>query len=291
MYEKLEFCPSCTKNKFKNKFIAKDSLVSQESFAIVECQKCKLLFTNPKPNNSRLAYYYNSNQYISHNNKINNILNLFYQIVRNISKRQKIKLIKKYCNSGKLLDFGSGTGSFLKEAIKHFEIKGIEPNTQAIQRTNSLIKGHIYEHIDLLSRNDKFDVITMWHVLEHLPNLKFTINKIKERLSPKGHIFIALPNPDSYDSGYYGANWAGYDVPRHLYHFNQEAMLNFLKICGLNLIDIKPMIFDSYYVSILTERQLNNPYSFIKGLSIGYRSNQFAHANGQFSSLLYIVNK
>ena len=291
MYEKLEFCPSCTENKFENKLIAKDYLVSQESFAIVQCKACELLFTNPKPNDSRLAYYYNSDQYISHNNNKKNIQNLIYQIIRSITVRQKIKLIKKYCNTGKLLDFGSGTGTFLKEAIKHFNITGIELNSKAIQQTASLIKKHTYEHIGLLSSNDKFDIITMWHVLEHLPNLKNTIGKIKEHLSPKGHIFIALPNPESWDSNYYGANWAGYDVPRHLYHFNQKAMFNFLKKCELNVIDVKPMKFDAYYISILTERYLNNPYYFIKGLSIGYRSNQFAHVNGQYSSLLYIVNK
>ena len=291
MYEKLEFCPSCTNNKFENKLIAKDYLVSQESFAIVQCKKCELLFTNPKPNDSRLAYYYKSDQYISHNNKKNNIHNLIYQIIRSFTVRQKIKLIKKYCKRGNLLDFGSGTGTFLKEAIKHFNINGIELNSKAVQQTTSLVKKHIYEHIDLLSSDDKFNIVTMWHVLEHLPNLKNTINKIKEHLSPKGHIFIALPNPDSWDSNYYGANWAGYDVPRHLYHFNQKAMLNFLKECELNIIDVKPMKFDAYYVSILTERYLNNPYYFIKGLTVGYRSNQSAYVNGQYSSLLYIVNK
>ena len=291
MYEKLKFCPSCAKDEFKNKLIAKDYLVSQESFAVVECQTCKLLFTNPKPNDSRLPDYYNSNQYISHNNKKNSFHNLIYGIIRSITVRQKIKLIRKYCNSGTLLDFGSGTGTFLKEALKYFEIKGIEPSVKAVQQTPSLVKKQVYEHIDLLFPNDKFNVVTMWHVLEHLPDPKITINKIKDHLTPKGYIFIALPNPDSWDSKYYGANWAGYDVPRHLYHFNQKAMLNFLKTCGLNIIDIKPMKLDAYYVSILTERYLNNPYSYIKGLSIGYRSNQSAYIDGQFSSLLYIVSK
>ncbi len=291
MYEKLELCPSCTQDKFNNKLIAKDYLVSQESFAIVECQKCKLLFTNPRPSNSRLAHYYNSNQYVSHNSKQNSFHNIIYRIIRSITIQQKIKLIKKYHNSGTLLDFGSGTGTFLREAIKHFKIKGIEPSKQAVQQAPPLIKKQIYEHMDLLLNDDKFDVITMWHVLEHLPNLKIAVNKIKKHLSPKGHFFIAVPNPDSWDSKQYGANWAGYDVPRHLYHFNEHAMLNFLKICGLHIIDIKPMKFDAYYVSILTERHLNNPHSFIKGLAMGYRSNRSAYTDDQFSSLLYVVSK
>ena len=291
MYEKLELCPSCTQDKFNNKLIAKDYLVSQESFAIVECQKCKLLFTNPRPSNSRLTHYYDSNQYISHNSEQNNFHNIIYRIIRSITIRQKINLIRKYHSSGKLLDFGSGTGTFLQAAIKHFKIKGIEPNEKAIQHAKALIKGQIYKHMNLLLNDDKFDVITMWHVLEHLPNPKIAINKIKKHLSPKGHFFIAVPNPNSWDSKHYGTTWAGYDVPRHLSHFNKQAMLNLLKICGLHIVDIKPMKFDAYYASILTERYLNNPYSLIKGFAMGYRSNRSAYINDQFSSLLYVVSK
>ena len=290
MYKKLELCPSCENSGFNNLLIAKDNLVSHESFAIVECQRCRLLFTNPRPNDSRLANYYNSNNYISHNDKKISIQNILYRIVRKITINQKIKLIKKYHPSGKLLDYGTGSGAFLRQAVKHFGIKGIEPNKRAIKQAPSSIKKDIYENIDQIKSDHKFDIITMWHVLEHLPNLKITFNEIKNLLSSKGHLFIAVPNPNSWDSKQYGAKWAGYDVPRHLYHFNRNTLSYFLKQYGLRIVDIKSMKFDAYYISMLTEKYRKNPYSFIRGLFMGYRSNQSASLNGEYSSLLYIVS-
>lgn len=289
MYEKLELCPSCEYNGFNNFLIAKDNLVSDESFAVVECQTCKLLFTNPRPSDSRLAHYYDSDHYDSHNDKNYSFQNIIYRVVRNIAIHQKIKLIKKYHPSGRLLDYGAGSGAFLEKAIKHFEIKGIEPSVKAVEQAASSIKGEIHENIDLLIYDHKFDIITMWHVLEHLPNLKVAFNKIRNLLSSKGLLFIAVPNPNSWDSKHYGAEWAGYDVPRHLYHFSKDAISYFLKQYGLRIIEIKPMKFDAYYVSILTEKHCKNSYSFIKGLFMGYRSNQSASFDGQYSSLLYII--
>ena len=289
MYKKIEFCPSCENNGFNNLLIAKDHLVSDESFAIVQCQTCHLLFTNPRPSDTRLDHYYDSEQYISHNDKKLSVQNLIYRLVRQITLGQKIRIIKKYHSSGTLLDYGAGTGAFLQRAVTHFEVKGVEPSVQAILQASSSIQTRIHTDLDSVVSNDKFDVITMWHVLEHLPSLRVTFDKIKERLSPEGHLFIAVPNPNSWDSKHYGADWAGYDVPRHLCHFGQDAMASFLKQYGLRIVEVRPMKFDAYYVSMLTEKHLQNPQYFIKGLTMGYRSNQSAHLDGEYSSLLYVV--
>lgn len=289
MYKKIDFCPSCKHVTFANRLIAKDHLVSDESFAIVQCQACLLLFTNPRPSDSRLPHYYDSDHYVSHNDKKNSLQNFVYRVVRQITLRQKLKTIRKYHTSGSLLDFGAGTGAFLQKAGAHFDITGVEPSSNAVEHAPVSIKARIYETLDSFKSDQKFDVITLWHVLEHLPNLGTAFREITERLSKKGHLFIAVPNPNSWDSKHYGAHWAGYDVPRHLYHFGQEAMGAFLKPYGLRILETKPMTFDAYYVSMLSERHLTNPYSFIKGLYMGYRSNRSAYISGQYSSLLYVI--
>ena len=289
MYKKLDLCPSCKSSTFNNYLIAKDHLVTDESFAIVQCQQCQLLFTNPQPDDSRLAHYYASDQYISHNSKKISFSDLVYRIVRRITLHQKISFIKKYRSSGTLLDYGAGTGAFLQTALQSFDALGIEPSTHAIKQAPLSVQTNLLEHIDSLVSGKTFNVITLWHVLEHLPDLHNTFSKIKNRLSKKGYLFIAIPNPDSWDSQHYGSKWAGYDVPRHLCHFNQKAMSAFLKPYGLRILETKPMTFDAYYVSMLSEQHLSNPYSFIKGLYMGYLSNRSAYTSRQYSSLLYVI--
>jgi len=289
MYKKLDFCPSCKHSIFDNLHIAKDHLVSGESFAIVQCQMCHLLFTNPRPSDSRLPHYYESDDYVSHKDNKNSLLDFVYRVVRQVTLRQKLKSIKKYHTSGSLLDFGAGTGAFLQKAGADFDVIGVEPSSNAVDHAPVSIKTRIYENLSSYKSEQKFDVVTMWHVLEHLPNLGASFREIKDRLSKKGHLFIAVPNPNSWDSNYYGTHWAGYDVPRHLYHFSKKAMDTFLKPYGLRILETKPMTFDAYYVSMLSERHLNNPYSFMRGLYIGYRSNKSAHTSRQYSSLLYVI--
>ena len=289
MYKKLDFCPSCKHSIFDNLHIAKDHLVSGESFAIVQCQMCHLLFTNPRPSDSRLPHYYESDDYVSHNDNKNSLLDFVYRVVRQVTLRQKLKSIKKYHTSGSLLDFGAGTGAFLQKAGADFDVIGVEPSSNAVDHAPVSIKTRIYENLSSYKSEQKFDVVTMWHVLEHLPNLGASFREIKDRLSKKGHLFIAVPNPNSWDSNYYGTHWAGYDVPRHLYHFSKKAMDTFLKPYGLRILETKPMTFDAYYVSMLSERHLNNPYSFMRGLYIGYRSNKSAYTSQQYSSLLYVI--
>jgi predicted SAM-dependent methyltransferase len=135
-----------------------------------------------------------------------------------------------------------------------------------------------------------FDIITAWHVVEHIHDLKETLRLLRKKLSKEGFMFIAIPNIASHDAKLYGAEWAAYDVPRHLYHFNQSSFVFLLKKLKLQLIEVLPMPFDSYYVSLLTEK--NNPNgSFLNGLRTGYISNQKAKESCNYSSLIYIVSK
>jgi len=289
MYEKLEVCPVCKNTSFSNFLICKDHSISGESFALTQCKKCSFVFTNPRPDESTLPGYYESEDYISHSNKSNSLINFIYKLVRNYTLQQKIKLIKKYTSEKKILDYGCGTGEFLQACQKKgFNTIGFEPNQSA--RNQTIDKGiQTVESLDDLK--EKVDVITAWHVIEHVPDLKKTIKTLKKKLNKEGILIIALPNLNSYDAKYYKEYWAGLDVPRHLYHFTQESFGTLIAKTKLSLIDTVPMYFDSYYVSMLSEKYREGKNNFLKAFKVGYTSNREAKKTGEYSSLIYILNK
>jgi 2-polyprenyl-3-methyl-5-hydroxy-6-metoxy-1,4-benzoquinol methylase len=194
------------------------------------------------------------------------------------------------------LDIGCGTGFFLQEASKKkWRVTGIEPNVVA--RNSSLEKNiKVYESLESIKKDKKFDVITLFHVLEHIHDLRKTSKKLIKHLKNYGTLIIAVPNQKSFDTNFYGKNWAGFDVPRHLYHFDQSSMEQYAEEMGLKIVEIKPMKFDSYYVSLLSEKYLNpkdNPFQqLFKGFKRGYQSNKWAASNeNNYSSLLFVLKK
>lgn len=293
MYEKLEVCPSCKFTEFKNELIVTDYLVTQESFALVKCKKCQLLFTNPRPELNNLSKYYQSEDYISHKNKGTNLTNIIYKMVRKYTLIKKAKLIRQYQNEGSLLDFGCGTGDFLSKCKSlGWEVNGIEIDEGARSiAAKKISKDNVFTSIDDIKKNKKYDVITAWHVLEHVYDLKQTIKSLKKKLNKEGTLIIAVPNYLSYDSTYYKEFWAGYDVPRHLYHFSKQSFSYLMSKARLSLIDIRPMRFDAYYVSLLSEKYKSGSSSFMKAFIKGYQSNSKAEKTGNFSSLIYVLKK
>lgn len=292
MYEKLEECPSCKHPKFLNHMICKDYSVSGESFALVKCEKCSLIFTNPRPDTAHIDQYYQSENYISHTNKANNITNLLYKVVRGYTLKQKVQLIERYTNHKKLLDFGCGTGTFLKYCTDQgFESEGYEPNPVALKHLTKTTSTKVMSRINELKKDNHYDIITAWHVLEHVHDLKATLKILRKALQPEGYLFVALPNPESYDATFYKQHWAGYDVPRHLYHFSQTAFSHLVKQCKLEIAEIHPMKFDSFYVSLLSERYKTGSSQFIKAFLSGLKSNKAASKSGQYSSLIYVLTK
>src|SRR5690606_12600886 len=245
----------CKSVELTNHMICKDYTVSQESFAIVKCKKCKFLFTNPRPSEENLYKYYQSEDYVSHANKSNNPLNSIYKLARYFTIRHKIRLLSKYHQSGNLLDYGCGTGEFLKAGKAHgWEVTGYEPTVSAYEAMDSSIKTHITDQLDEQRYKKHFHVITLWHVLEHVSDLQEIIKRLKKMLKPEGIIIIAVPNHESYDAVHYKEFWAAYDLPRHLYHFSQKTMRNLLTSNKLKLISTLPMFLDAFYVSMLSEK-------------------------------------
>lgn len=294
MYQKVEKCPVCQSTSFINHIIATDHSVSGESFAISKCKHCTVLFTNPRPDSSNIGKYYESPNYISHADKPKGLVGYIYQVVRKVAIQQKLKLIAKTnkFKKGRLLDIGCGTGTFINAAkIEGWEVEGVEKNPEAAQISTLRINQEIYQDLLELKTKEKFQIITMWHVLEHIEKLDETIEKIKSLLHSKGKLIVAVPNHLSKDAKEYGEHWAAYDVPRHLYHFNEQSIKTLFERHQMKVKKILPMYFDAYYISLMSEKFKNGKMNPFKSLRVAYKSNQEAKKNKQYSSQIFVIKK
>lgn len=293
MYEKVESCPSCHSKEFINHMICDDYSVSKESFAIMKCSNCELLLTSPRPSKDEIGSYYQSEDYISHTNQANNLINWVYKIARNYTLRKKFKLIKRLASKESILDYGCGTGHLLNyiQQNKSWKTLGIEPDETA--RTIA-IGDHGLNVVSSIEElpDKKFGIITLWHVLEHVHDLNETIQALKKHLSKKGRLVIAVPNHKSFDEQIYQQHWAAYDVPRHLYHFNQLTIKELMKYNKFTLEETIPMKLDAYYVSMLSEKHKTGKINYLKSVINGWKSNTWARKNNKnYSSLIYIFKQ
>ena len=268
--------------------VVNDFSVSAEEFELLLETEYDLLKTNPQPDAKALARYYESDDYISHTDSQRSVFEKAYQLVKKRAIKQKVQLINYWhSGSGSVLDIGCGTGDFLSEAKKkQWKAVGMEPNLKA--KISSKQKGiclvETYQELE----DNYFDVITMWHVLEHVSDLELQIKELKRLLKPNGTIIIAVPNFKSYDASYYGKFWAAYDVPRHLWHFSKTAMEKLFALQNLKLKEVKPMWFDSFYVSLLSEKYKTGKMNPIAAFWIGLQSNLKARKSLEYSSHIYI---
>jgi len=277
----------------QNVFIkVKDHSVSGELFDLIENKTYGYLETVPKPSLDKLPEYYKTEDYISHTDSKRNLLEKVYHSVREISLKQKLKLIDSFQTTHKnLLDYGCGTGDFLKTAHQNgWHVSGIEPNEDARLIANKKTNQAVLDLSQIKTfKPQSFDVITLWHVLEHIPNLQEQILVLKSLLKPNGVLIIAVPNYNSYDAKHYQQFWAAYDVPRHLWHFNQTSISNLFKSVNLKIEFTKPMLFDSYYVSLLSEKYKFGRMNIFKAFWIGFVSNYKARSTKEHSSLIYVL--
>jgi len=288
-------CPVCGSVGISKIGIAKDFTVSNEDFEIFHCANCQLRFTQNVPDENSIGRYYKSENYISHTNTSKGIVNRIYQIVRSGATKQKRKLIKKITGrrNGDILDIGSGTGFFAAEMKKNnWQITGLEPDEDARKVALEVNKIELSSTDVLFQLKAKsFDVITLWHVLEHVHDLKNYVKQFKNLLKKDGKLFVAVPNYTSFDAEVYKEYWAAYDVPRHLYHFSPNSMKILMEEAGLKVDTIKPMWFDSFYVSLLSSKYKNGNTNWIAAFFTGLRSNFKAISNpDRCSSLIYIIS-
>lgn len=201
-------------------------------------------------------------------------------------------MVASYCNRNKLLDIGCGTGAFLNHTkSKGLDVLGVEPDDGA--RAFAIEKYGLSVYDESMLNNlepASFGAITLWHVLEHVPNLEERLAQLKRLLHPNGRIFVAVPNPNSFDAKHYRAHWAAYDVPRHLWHFTPQSMRKLLEKNNLLLHDVLPMKLDAFYISLLSEKYKHGRTRYLFAFWNGLKSNLKAGKQG-WSSQIYVIGK
>ena len=274
----------------------KDYTVSGENYELMFNKDYEMLVTIPVPEN--LSSYYKSEDYISHTDSKKTVIDKIYQTVKNITLKRKLRLINEcllHQNSisrpeKNILDIGAGTGDFLKVCkVNLWNVFGIEPDMEA---RNIAAKKGVLLHKDVSHFTDKkFEIITLWHVLEHVENLEEYISTLEKLLSKNGTLIIAVPNYKSYDAKYYSKFWAAFDVPRHLWHFSETSISKLFAPVNLTIEKTLPMRFDAYYISLLSEKYKYGSMKPISALFRGFVSNIKAIKSKQYSSLIYVLKK
>lgn len=286
----LQVCPLCGADKLEKHLVVKDHSCSQLDFQLDKCQACDFVFTNPRPAEEENGAYYKFADYISHTNSSKGLIGTIYRQVRKINLKRKLAVLEKHKSGKKVLDVGCGTGFFPAFIqTKGYTVTGVEPDDDARKYATEQNKVQAYP-LDQLNHfsQGEFDCITMWHVLEHVYHLQEQVKILSKLIKPGGLFVIALPNYKSFDAQHYGKFWAGYDVPRHLYHFEEKTIAKLIEDHGFKKIDTVPMKFDAGYVAVLSQKHKGEPSSFI-AYKIGRKSNQLA-AQGKYpySSQIYV---
>lgn len=293
MLETVAECPICGSNTFLPFLTTQDYAISLEEFQLQICQKCNFVITSPRPAETFLARYYESENYISHSQKAKKLIDKLYYQVRKITLKQKLRLINR-CNrfqKGTLLDVGCGTGHFLKTCLQAgWQVAGIEPNEKARNIASQYIQKDLYSSLHELPSNKNFDVITLWHVLEHIGQLNEALAKLNALLTPVGTLVIAVPNRESYSAQYFKKFWAAYDVPRHLWHFTKKNLEELLQKHKLYIEKILPMLFDAYYISLLSTKYQSGKIQYLRALWQAWKAN-LKDGKNNTTSLIYLVKK
>jgi len=289
-------CPVCHAETIQPVMECRDHSITKEAFTIWQCGRCTARFTRTVPQQNDIAKYYEATHYISHTDTSKGIIAKLYKIVREITLSEKRRVLQRVSDltAGTLLDIGSGTGAFAAEmATKGWKVTGLEPNAGARAKAKDLYKldlkpAEILYNLPVAA----FDVITLWHVLEHVYDLDGYFASMHRVLKPNGVVFIGVPNYTSPDAAHYGTYWAAYDVPRHLYHFSPKSMALLAERFGFTVISRRAMWFDVYYIALLSEQYKHGKQRFLPALWLGLRCTLATLFNrSKASSLMYVLKK
>lgn len=290
--QKIEKCP-VTATDLTPFISVVDYTVSNQKFQIQANEDRSILYTAPRPKDNDLGAYYKSEDYISHTDSKKGLFNTAYQTVRKIALKNKLKNIRSVHSSVQsVLDYGCGTGDFIRFLSENgLTVYGAEPDPDARKIATEKNPGSVFSTDDILEKDIQVDVITLWHVLEHIPDFVGVLKKLSEKLKPGGVLIIAVPNFQSFDAQHYKEFWAAYDVPRHLTHFSREGISKVYQEIGFQKVKEFPMPFDSYYVSLLSEKYKTGGMKPVSAFLNGWKSNQRAKKSGEWSSITYIGKK
>lgn len=286
-------CPFCQSESKDLYLKLKDYFLTQEDFEIYRCPHCGLLFTWPRPDDNVIGNYYKSDDYLSHNESKKGLIPFIYNRVKRVNIKNKFTIATTAAKGNRMLDFGCGVGDFIFYAKQHgYEVSATDVSQNAREAAAHKLGTPLPSPEQVFAMpNQNFDIITMWHVLEHISDLRTQIFHLDRLLAPEGRLVIALPDYLSYDAQYYKDKWAAYDVPRHLNHFDRNSLQNLFAGTRLKLVDTKPLKWDAYYISMLGEKYRGSSLSFVKGIIQGFKSNRAARKSGEYSSMVYIFER
>ncbi|WP_291530522.1 class I SAM-dependent methyltransferase [Bacteroides sp. UBA939] len=292
----IKVCPVCGGTHIERAMTCIDHYTSGEVFYLCCCQDCGFLFTQDFPIEAEIGRYYETPDYISHTDTKKGFVNRVYHWVRAYMLKRKARLVENeaHCQTGRLLDIGTGTGYFSDIMQRRgWEVEAVEKSMQARAFAKECFGLDVKPDTALQDfAPGRFDVITLWHVMEHLEHLNETWDTLNTLLTEKGMLIVALPNCSSYDAKKYGAHWAAYDVPRHLWHFTPGTVQKLSSKHGFILSARHPMPFDAFYVSMLSEKYMGRSLPFLRGMLSGVTAWFSALGNKErSSSMVYVFRK
>ena len=288
-------CPACGSEDSKPERDVGDRFhaIPGQTYRIVRCAQCRLLFLNPRPDAASMSVFYRAAGYdpfLSSRAEKTTFARLYRFVRRFTVHRKAARIAKGIARGGRCLDVGCATGELLAVLKRRgMEVRGVEPDEAAAEfarKTHSVTvwAGTIH---DVPEAEERFDLIVLWHVLEHVPDLRGNLARLHRLLKDGGRLAIAVPNPLSRDARIYGSRWVAWDTPRHLYHFEPAVMLELLRRSGFEAEHKGAVAFDAFYHSLLSESggAIRFPraggrgtISFLQGLIGGHGSSELYFA-------------
>jgi len=288
-------CLICHSPQYDPYLVVPNRFHPEEAFSLVQCSQCGFIFLNPRPDEKEMTNYYEEEDYQPHQQDPKNVSEYIYQKVRYWNSRYKRRMIESLTTRRTILDYGCGTGEFLLEMQQGgWRTYGYEPAEKArhiaIQYGLTLL-----ESLDQLS--SPVDVITLWHVLEHIHEPISLLKHLKKILTAEGLLVIAVPNPLSIDSRLFRKNWVAYDAPRHLYHFRPSDLESLLQPLGFRIVAYRGLYFDPWYNALLSAQLESRHKSLTKKVFImvkGFLAAILAFGQGilfkkKNSSVIYVI--
>ncbi len=295
-YQEFKPCPLCGASGQIPYAGCTDYTVSKEHYTLMRCPSCGMVYTLDPPSQDKMAQYDKLGLKLKLGDSPSGLIGKLYYRVRSYMLGRKAHIVESqsYRTAGTLLNYGAKTG-FFSHRMERRGWKVISVEKYHEERQFSLEMFH-HRMIDLNEmdklRPGTFDVITLWHVFEHNPHPDKLLDRFYDLLRPGGILVMACPNICSTDAMHYGPYWAAYDVPRHLWHFSPTSLCNLVHKHGFTLMHHESMPFDSFYISILSEKQMRHKLAFIRGFLYGLHSWLVSLSKrGKSSSLVYVFRK
>jgi 2-polyprenyl-3-methyl-5-hydroxy-6-metoxy-1,4-benzoquinol methylase len=258
----IAFCPLCPAGTTAQTYLACGDRLREpglSNYRLVKCLGCGLIYLSPRPLLAFAASHHKQDGYDPFLSFASprNLFERIYLLARRWTTNWKRRLIiATVAPRGRVLDVGCGTGEFLASIADLYDVEGIEPEPDAARwgREKLGLKIHTGDLSSVQLGQPKFDLVTLWHALEHIPEPVDALRRIGDLVNPGGYLLVALPNIASFDARFYGSDWVAIDAPRHLWHFTPDTLARAAKAAGFEKLRFGALPLDSFYNILLSEK-------------------------------------